>query len=145
MPDSTKVATKAADNAFSCRLLRQPCQEPVEKAYKVCRSPRKSCRPRAPTRRTRRFSRALPGHLRRGLEVAQCVTDLRRLFVILPPHGVVEGVLEPFAFRERTFGVDLPQPGLQRLNFAALFQQVLARMLPIKLTNFLPASLDHLH
>src|SRR6266498_201319 len=79
-----------------------------------------------------------------GFEVAQRVTDLRRLFVILPSHGVVEGVLEFLPFRERAFGVEVLQPGFQGVNFTALFQQVLTRMLPVKIPNLLQPVFDYL-
>src|SRR6266545_2042329 len=88
----------------------------------------------------RRSSRDMP--LAGGFEIAQRVTDLRRLFVILAPHGLVEGVLEFLPFRERAFGVEFLQPGFQRMDFTALFQQVLARMLPVKVPNFLEAVFD---
>src|SRR6266581_8544877 len=77
-------------------------------------------------------------------EVAQRVADLRRLFVILQPYRFVECVLELFPFRERAFGLDLFEPGFQRVNFSALFQQVLPRMLPVKSPDLVEAVLDHL-
>src|SRR6266480_2434111 len=73
----------------------------------------------------RRSSRVMG--LLRGFQVAQRVTDLRRLFVIFPPHRFVEGVFELFPGGERAFGADFLEPRLQGMNLAALFQQILTR------------------
>src|SRR6185437_16362738 len=72
---------------------------------------------------------------RGGFEVAQRVTDLRGLFVILLPHGLFEGVFELLAFRERAFVLNFLEPGFERMNFSALVEQVLAGVLPVKIPD----------
>src|SRR2546429_540679 len=69
------------------------------------------------------------------LRVPQRATALRRFFVFSPPHRFVEGVFEFFPGGERAFGPDFLEPRFQGMNFAALLQQILARMLPVKIPD----------
>ena len=54
-PRLDRKSLAAKHQPFRRHNTRNPLKKPP---YKACRSPRKSCRPRAPTRRTRRFSTA---------------------------------------------------------------------------------------
>ena len=75
--------------------------------------------------------------------MAEGVADLSRLFVVFLSHRFIQGVFEAFTFGERALQLDLLQPGFQGMDFAALFQQVVAGMLAVKSPEFLQAGFDH--